>query len=119
MLTIDCQSASFYKEKLIFRESSFSIVKILADKNNLYVLSKSGPQYVLKCFNLEDNADLTQTGTIRSVETICPYFIDDFVKSSSIFQNIMIVNEEKITKIYTGNSNRIADSLQDYFDYLP
>ena len=120
LLTIDCQqSSSFYKEKLIFRESSFSLFKILADKGNLYILSKSGPQYVLKCFRLEANLDLTQTGTIRSVETISPSFIDDFVKSSAIFQNIMIVNEEKITKIYTGNSNRIADSLQDYHEYLP
>ena len=85
LLTLDFQGSSFYKEKLIFRESSHNLIKILADKNNLYVLSQSGPQFVLKCFNLEANQELTQTGTISSVERINPSFIDEFVKSELVF----------------------------------
>ena len=43
LLTIDVHRTSFFKEKLIFRDSSYSLIKILADKNLLYILSKSGP----------------------------------------------------------------------------
>ena len=64
LLTIEYSGTEKYEEKLIFRENSLDIVKILADKNNLYILSQNGTEYCLKCFILEPNLELTPTGVI-------------------------------------------------------
>ena len=94
LLTIDVHRTSFFKEKLIFRDSSYTLIKILADKNLLYILSKSGPQYVLKCFNLETDLEIEQTGFIDGIEEFNPAFIENFIKSNIIFANILIVDQE-------------------------
>ena len=39
MLTLDYQGTSLFQDKLVFREHSHDIVKILANKNKFYVLS--------------------------------------------------------------------------------
>ena len=41
------------------------------------------------------------------------------MRSVTIFSNILISSEDKFTKIYTGNSDKIYDSIQDYFNYMP
>ena len=78
LLTIEYKGTNKYEDKLIFRESSLEIVKILADKNNLYILSRIGTEYCLKCFILEPSLELTRTGHIENIEKSNPTFIEEF-----------------------------------------
>ena len=92
-------SSILYKDRIIFRENSHEIVKILADKNKLYTMCKAGEAYRFRCFNLESQT-LQLTGLIENIEKIYPLFIDEFYQASKINGNILIVNEDKIVKIY-------------------
>ena len=50
LLTLDYQGTSFFQEKLVFRETSYDINKILAHNNRLYILSQNGNDYIFRCF---------------------------------------------------------------------
>ena len=78
LLTIEYQGTSFFEEKLIFRESSYDIVKLLANKNQLFIMNRNGSEYNLKCFKLAPNLDLIHTGAINNIEEHSPGFIDEF-----------------------------------------
>ena len=69
LLTVNYSGTSFYEEKLIFRENAYDIVKILGDKNNIFILSQNGIQYCLRCFKLSTNdGELIPTGTILNID---------------------------------------------------
>ena len=92
LLSIKYEGTSFFEEKLIFRESSHDIVKIQANKDNLYILSQNGSEYSLKCFILESNLELTPTGLLERIEKSNPTFIEEFERSNCINANILISN---------------------------
>ena len=105
LLTLEYDGGSnFYQDTVIFRENSHEIVKILADKNKLYVMSKAGDAYRFKCFDLEKQS-LYLSGSIDNVEREYPLFIDEFMKSFQINSNILIVNEDKLIKIYDNSDS--------------
>ena len=65
MLTIDYQGTSYFTEKLIFRDTTHNITKVLANKNMLYVMSKSGTEYIFRCFSLDESSlEVNSAGTL-------------------------------------------------------
>ena len=54
LLTVDYNSETqdFYEDKVVYQALSKKIVKILADKDQLFVLLQSGPEYTFRCFVL-------------------------------------------------------------------
>ena len=90
LLTINYEGTTFFTDKLLFRESTHQIVKILADKNNLFVLSKLGVNYIFRYFILDDNMELKSNGTIENIEENHKSFIQEFDRSMIINHNILI-----------------------------
>ena len=119
LLTVEYSGTDKYEEKLVFRENSEDIVKVLCCKNNLYILSSNGNESSLKCFILEPNLELTPTGIIENLETTNPAFIDEFVQNTCINTNVLISSESKFAKIYHNEDKTITTSLQNYYNFLP
>lgn len=119
LLTIDYAGNSQYEDKIIWRDTANKIVKILANNNNLYVLSNSGSEYFFRCFNLKQNLDLVAHGLISNVELRNPTFIQEFLSSNMINENILVSNMHKFVKIYDDDNASIDPSLQNYFSFLP
>ena len=67
LLTIEYSGTDKYEEKLVYRENSEDIVKVLCCKNNLYILTSNGNESSLKTFLLESNLELTATGIIENL----------------------------------------------------
>ena len=84
LLTFSYQGTSFYDEKLIFREHSYDIDKMLANKNNIFVLSSNGSESLLRCFKLSQSNELVPTGTINNVAETYPNFIEEFEQNNTI-----------------------------------
>ena len=42
LLTVEYSGTDKYEEKLVYRENSQEIIKILASKNNLYIMTQNG-----------------------------------------------------------------------------
>ena len=74
LLTLDYQGTTFFQEKLVFRESTYDINKILAHNNKLYVLSQNGNDYIFRCFRF-NGCDLVPTGSIDNIRETNPTFI--------------------------------------------
>lgn len=119
LLTINYEGTTFFTDKLLFRESTHQIVKILADKNNLFVLSKLGVNYIFRYFILDDNMELKSNGTIENIEENHKSFIQEFDRSMIINHNILISNDQKLVKIYGNNDGKSIPQLQNYFNFLP
>ena len=77
----------------------------------MYVLSNSGNEYFLRCFSLKPNLDLVSKGLISNVELSNPTFIQEFLGSSTINENILVANELKFVKIYDDENASIEPSL--------
>ena len=67
LLTVGYSGSEYYEDKLIFRENTFDIVKILANKDNFFVLCQNGNEFKLNCFLLDQGLDLTPTGVIKDI----------------------------------------------------
>ena len=92
LLSLDVHIGSkFYHDKVVFRGNSREIIKILADKNKLYVMSKAGGTYRFQCFDLVKQS-LKVTGTIDNVEKEYPMFVEDFQKAFNVSGNILLVD---------------------------
>ena len=102
LLTLDYQGTTFFQEKLVFRESTYDINKILAHNNRLYVLSQNGNDYIFRCFRL-NGCDLDPTGSIDNIRETNPTFIEEFERSNIVNENILISNDQKIVKIYDSS----------------
>ena len=94
-------------------------MKILADTNKLYVLARSGPAYFLKMFSLAPNLELVPMGELSNIEQSNPIFIDEFKKSNMINRDVLVASDQKLVKIYDNEDEKIAPSIQNYFNYLP
>ena len=81
MLNFDYKGSQIFEDKVIYRDTVHDIVKILADKNKLYVLAQNGLEYFLKCFDLKPNFEVAATGVLSNLEESNPTFIDEFKKS--------------------------------------
>ena len=119
LLTVEYTGTDKYEDKLVHRENSEDIIKVLCCKNNLYILTSNGNVSRLKCFILEPNLELRATGIIENLETTNPAFIDEFVSNTMINTNVLISNESKFAKIYHNEDKNITTSLQNYYNFLP
>ena len=75
---------SFYQDQLIYRENTHDIVRVLADKDSLFVLIKAGSEYSLKSFTLAEDNTLVDQGTIINIDKKNPAFATEFINSYSI-----------------------------------
>ena len=119
LLTADYAGNSAYQDKVIWRDTTHNIVKILASYNNLYVLSNSGTEYFFRCFSLKQNLELVAKGLMSNVEVSDPTFIHEFLGATTINENILVANEHKFVKIYDDENASTDPSLQNYFSFLP
>ena len=124
MLTLDYNGTSWYQNRAIFSEAGHDIVKILANKNNFYVLSENGPSNIFRCFKLTEDLELTQVGKLENVRQINPTFIDEFKSCPILTGNILIVNDQKFIKIYDTSNAQEQDinakpTIQNFFNFLP
>ena len=67
LLTIGYSGSDYFEDKLIFRENTYEIVKIMANKDNLFVLCQNGNEFKLNCFLLNQGLDLIPTGVIKDI----------------------------------------------------
>ena len=93
MLNFDYNGSRIFEDKVIYRDTVHDIVKILADKDKMYVLARSGPEFFLKCFSLKPNHEVAATGVLKNLEKNNPTFIDEFKKSFSINGNIILPSD--------------------------
>ena len=93
LLNFDSNGSRIFEDKLIYRDPVHDIVKILADNNKMYVLSRSGPEHFLKCFCLKPNFEVAQTGALSNLEQSNPTFIDEFKKSFTINGDIILASD--------------------------
>lgn len=107
LLTVGYSGSEYFEDKLIFRENTFEIVKILADKDNFFVLCQNGNEFKLNCFILDQGLDLIPTGVIKDIHIKHPAFADEFLSSSMINANILICSQEKFVKIYHNEDEKI------------
>ena len=93
LLTVDIQGDSKYQDKVIYIDATHKIEKILADKNNLYILSESGKEQFFKTFILKPNLELIPTGTILNLEVQNAGFFNDFKRSNMINGDILVMSD--------------------------
>ena len=93
LLNFDYNGNKLFEDKVIYRDTVHDIVKILTDKNKMYVLARSGPEYFLKCFSLKPNHEVAATGVLNNLEESNPTFIDEFKKSFTINGNIILASD--------------------------
>ena len=119
LLTVDIQGDSKYQDKVIYIDATHKIEKILADKNNLYILSESGKEQFFKTFILKPNLELIPTGTILNLEVQNAGFFQDFKRSNMINGDILVMSDQKLVRVYHDQSRRVNPKLQNYYNFLP
>jgi hypothetical protein len=118
MITIRYEGNVAFTQKLVHQEFSSKIVKVLAEKGQLYLLRKKNENYSLKMFRLTDAGDLEYINTINEIEDQGLQFVNAFRRAKTIASNILVHNDKKCTKIYEGSST-VKPSLQDYYNFWP
>ena len=82
LINVRYQGNKVFTEKLVHTEFTAKVIRILADRGQLYLLRKKHKSYSLKIFQLTvHDDDLEYVNTIYELEETNPTFIDAFRKN--------------------------------------